>query len=317
MIGNFDSGNFRIAYIGNLPIYISNIEGFYPRQEMKEMEMVQGGPRTVVYEIGKKTIEGSISMPLYINKDGVIDEGCKEILRCADYPGRNFNLIIDRGIMHESLTANEYDDPKSNLKHRRMTFECCVVKKLTINVPTSGSITMQISIVALPEGDDTKINPYYLPTPNSGMMMRQCSYADCSVTLGGTLETGILKFKENVQEFELNIENNTEGLYLLGQHDYASYLILGKTNINGQWTEAIRSEEWADEADNYNHGGYCWREGLKFRIADVSAYIDDVLYEPQEQPLGSGLLKKKTNFKATFEYGWVDENQNLIFKDLI
>lgn len=314
MRGNYDNASLRIGYANGYPIFISSFDGFYTKQEMKDREMTQGGPRTVVYEIGKKTIEGTIEIPLYVDKNGDISEGCRQLIKCADDPTFKLNLEFNRGMMHEPKTADIYNSPTSTLKHKRVTLECCAVSQGTITVPSNGGVTMSFHIKALPDPNNT--NSYDLNIPISDMMVRQCTYADCLITIGEDNAGVPLVFKENVKEFSLNFENNIEELYLLGQNDYANSLIIGKTNINGEWTEAVKSEDWEDEAENYNHGGYVDGEKLRIRLADITGYIDDVLYEPQYQPIAVGLLNKKTKFKATFRYGWVGQTDNLIFRDL-
>ena len=314
MRGTFDTAHLRICYINSLPFYASKIDGFYPKQEMEERALVQGGSRTIIYYIGKKTIEGTISMPIYVGKDGTMAEGCKEIIRCADNPFREFDLVINRGMMHEPLTADVYNSPVATDKHKRMTFDTAAIQKLSINISDSGPATFEVSFVGIPS--KTEENDQNLIVPNEDMMHRQCTYADCLIAIGEDNEGNPLNFKENTKEFSLVFENKIEGLYLLGQDDYATHLYSVKTNIGGQWTEAVHSEEWDDEAGNYNHGGYVDGEKLKLAIADAVGYVEDVLYSPQEQPLGVGLLKKITNFKATFRYGWVDANNNLVFSNL-
>jgi hypothetical protein len=313
MRGNFDSGNLRIATINGIPIYVNSIDGFHTVQEMKEEELIQGGPRTVVYSINKKKINGKISIPLYVDKDGKISEGCKEIIKCADNPTLFFNLKANRGIMHEPNTADIYNSPIKTDKHKRITLECCVVSDLSINIPEQGGITLTVSIIGLPEKNAE--NDYNISPPTSDMMSRQCTYADCIITTGEDEEGKPIIFKENIKDFNLNFNNKIDELYLLGQNDYASALCIGKTNINGDFTEAVKSSEWDDEYENYNHGGYVDDNKLFIRIADIIGKMNDVLYEPQEQPIAVGLICKKTKFKVVFRYGWINDN-NLIFKNM-
>ena len=312
MFGNPDLGNLRVVLINGSPLFCSNVD-FYPKQEMDPVELLQGGPRTLIYSIGKKTFERTLSIPLYVDTDGNIAEPCKEVIRCADNPLRSLSLTMNYGIMGEPLTADLYQSPLSTDSHKRLTLGCCYIQKLTITVENAGPITMEVSIIGLP--DDENEDDYDVDVPTEGLMARQCSFADCIIRSGAD---GSYVYWENIQEFNLSFENKVEPLYLVTQskRDYADYLLAGETHIFGEWTEIKKAEEWDDEKGQWKHGGYFDDFYLKIKIADIVADIRDIVMKPQSQPLGVGILKRKTEFIVTFRHGWVSETRNLVFSDL-
>jgi hypothetical protein len=317
MLGNVDVGHLRVARVNGIPVLVSSISDYFPKQEMEHVELLTGGPRTVVYYIGKKTIRGTLRVPLYLDKDGLIGAGCREIIKCADNPFRQFELYFNFGIQGEKKTALMYQQKWSSSAHWRMLLDPCGVTKLDITVEKNGGANMEIGFVGLPAPFSSNTAEYTLDPEASGLMSRQCSFADCLITrLGDTV------FQEEITNINLSFENDIQELWMLpGSQatsvDYARELYLDKkTLIGGSWEELKKSKDWANEMTAWNHGSYAEDDDLRIRFADIRARIQNVLYEPQEQPLNVGVLRKKTNFKAVFEYGWVSAQDNLVFPEL-
>jgi hypothetical protein len=320
MRGNADIGQLRTIYINNLPLAVSSIDDFFPKQNIAQTSMLQGGGRTVIYEIKEKTIEGSITCPLCVDKNGSVTEGCRELLRCADNPTRNLNLVMNFGVMGEPKTATTYTSRGAETQ-KRLTIATGVITDLTLSIDKEGPVSINCKIQALPDKENE--NDYnFEDIPIENYMARQCSYADCLICQGEQEENYV--FLDSVNEFKINFSNKIDPLYLLRKEstDYASELALEETVITGEWTEIKKASEFhlipggQGEIAHWMHGGYYQDVFLKFFIADISGAIRDLLYKPQTQPLGIGILKRKTEFIATWRYGWVSEIDNLVFENL-
>lgn len=316
MRGNVDSGHLRIAYINGIPIALSATSKVFPEQEMKNIDLLQGGPRTRVYAKDRKRITGSLDIPLYLDKDGNVAEGCREVIRCGDNPMKLFSLAMNFGVMGRERTALAYQKKWDTSLHRRLTFSCAAVRSLDLTADRNGNVNMKLEFIALPEDDDAKINDYDFNVPYTDLMSRHASFADCIIT-----KEEDTVFMKDVTNFNLNWDNPVEEIYLVPgtpdmSRDYAHYLYLEKgTVIKGSWEEIKRAEEWDNELEAYNHGGYADDDYVRIRIADIMGEIRDPLYDLQEQPLMPGILRKKINFMATFRDGWIEDgsDHNMIF----
>ncbi len=319
MLGNVDIGHLRIIYVNDLPLIVKSTSTIYPTQEMDIIDLTQGGIRSHVYTKEKKTIQGNLSIPLYLNKNGEVAEACKKIISLADNPLNNFNLAMNFGVMGTERTALLYQKKWDTSLHRRLTFECAVINKLSLTIEKNSNVSLELSFIALPEKEDSLINDYDFEVPYENLMSRHCSFADCIITrLDDTV------FLKDITNFSLEWENPMELIYLIPgspemSRDYANYIALSKsTKITGYWEELKRACDWSDELSKWNHGGYARGDIIKVRIADITGIIQDPLYKLEEQPLSVGILKKKTNFIATFRGAMIYENNpvNMIFPDL-
>lgn len=238
MLGNVDSGHLRIIYINDLPLIVKSTSNVFPIQEMEIIDLTQGGIRSHVYAKEKKTIQGNLSIPLYLNKEGEVAEACKKIISLADNPLNDFKLAMNFGVMGAERTALLYQEKWDTSLHRRLTFECAAISKLSLNIDRNSNVNLELSFYALPEKNDSLINDYDFDVPYQDLMSRHCSFADCVITrLDDTV------FLKDITNFSMEWENPMELIYFIPgspemSRDYAHYIVLSKsTKITGSWEE--------------------------------------------------------------------------------
>ena len=201
MLGNFDFGNLRLIFINDLPLLVEDTSDIFPIQDIKEIRLLQGGPRSNIYMIGIKRLNGKISLPLYLDKDGQVSAACKEIFMCADNPFKTFELKMDFAVMGEERTALSYQGKWDTSRHKRLTFNTCAIKNLSIKSDSNKQLSLDIDIIAIFDPDNE--NDYELTAPVLDLMSRRCTLADCILTRDNNIV-----FIDTLSEFTMQFTNN-------------------------------------------------------------------------------------------------------------
>jgi len=309
-----DIGHIRVVYINGNPLLVRTIDDYFPIQEINPVTLIQGGPRTLVYDINKKVYHTKLSVPVYLNVDGEVAEPIKEIIRYADNPTLgDLSIGANFSVMDPNITARPYNHPYRTSEHKRLTLGCAAIPKLKITTREKGLVTIDFEVIGLP--DLKNENDYDFAMDTDGLMSRYCSFADCLVTV----KEGSEKiFKEDITELSLEFNNKLEPLYLLApdSQDTASLYYLMETVVTGEWQSIKRVTDWDNERLTWKHGGHAMDEYIKIRIADMLATIRDCVYHPRTQPLGVGILKQVDQFLAVWRSGYLSQTKNLVFEGL-
>lgn len=257
-----------------------------PVQEMDEMYYIQGGPRSAIANIGSKHIEGSISLPVRVDKDGNLDPILIELLDNAQNPDTALVIETNHVLANLNITANDGGTNDNEL----LTLDCCIVKDLTLTASPADGVKIRADIRGM---YDTRLESELIVPPEGYLLHRQLSFADCDVS---RYESDM----RTVSNFEIKIQNEVEmPVFLMTltetPHDQPGLIGISSCKWTGFFEEVLRR---GVEQETYIHGGFMVDQNLQLAFGPLIAKIDVPLFKIGEQPLDSSYLKRKTEFFA-------------------
>ena len=256
----------------------------FPVQEVDEIYLIQGGPRSAIANIGTKHIEGEITMPLRVNKDGSLETAARILLENAQNPDTSLTIETNHILSYLGVTAFSGGTDNNDL----VNLDCCVVKKLTLSASESDGINIKADIIGM---IDSRAESDLISPPDNFLLHRQLTFADCDAS---RMESDM----RTISSIEISIDNEIELLYFLMQ--------IGETPYDQPNSFGVKSCKWTGffeevmrkgvEQETHIHGGFMVEENLTLQFGPVKALYKVPMFKIGEQPLASGYLKRKTDF---------------------
>jgi hypothetical protein len=259
----------------------------FPIQEVDELYLIQGGPRSAIGNIGIKTIEGQISSPVRVDGNGDLDPAIIELLENAQNPDTILTIETNYSLsMLDQITAENGGTNNNSL----LTFDSCLVKDLVLSVSNEEGGKIVVSIIGMiDERQETEI----ISPPEGFLLHRQLSFADCDVS---RYESDM----RTISQLQIHITNEVEVLKFLrnpdeGRYDQPNCFGVQSTRWEGYFEEILRR---GADLETYIHGGFMQDSRLQLDFGKIRATINVPLFKIAEQPLTSAYLKRKTEFFA-------------------
>lgn len=263
-------------------LLVSNCE-IQRKQDIDVKWFIQGGPRSSIADIGKKWIEGQITFPLRVDRDGDVLTPIRELLLNAENPASTLKIDTNHLLSHLTLTAEDGGSDNNSL----VSLDGLVVKSLTI----SAAPEKDVEIVCQLYGTIDLRTPGDYVNPEDVAITRKITWADCDASrFSSAMRT--------VSNMEFKIENTIqETVFLTNMYeqrdDQIKYFGVKEVRWQGAYEEFLRL---GAETENYFHGGWKVGENVIFNFGAVRFLSRVPLFQVSEQPLTSKFLIRKSKF---------------------
>lgn len=256
----------------------------YPRQEIGVKYYIQGGPRSSIADIGKKWVEGQITFPLSVDRNGNILTPIKDILKNAEKPIDNITIDTNHVLSHLSITGEDGGTDNNEL----VSLNDLVVKSLKISASPDRNVSMTCSLYGTIDTREPGdyINPENIP------ISRKITWADCDASRYSSQ-------MRTISNMEFSIENTIQDTifltnYITGERsDQVKYFGVKETKLEGTFEEFLRL---GIEVNNFAHGGWIVNENVIFDFGAVKFLTRVPLFQKSEQPINSKLVLRKSKF---------------------
>lgn len=274
----------------------------FPVQEVDQAYYIQGGPRSAIADIGVKHVEGEISCPVRVDKDGELEPAVIELLKNAQTPATALMIETNHVLSDLSITAENGGTDNNQL----LTLDCCVISSLSLSASFDAGVKIRASIIGM---IDARQETDIIAPPNGYLLHRQLSFADCDISR-------YQSDMRTVDDFEIKIDNKVELVKFLmtpGERtDQPALLGVTSCKWGGYFQEVLRR---GAEAETFIHGGFMVGENLEFQIGNINATIAVPLFKIGEQPLTANVIKRRTDFFAQIPPA-LDNNAGDLFRYL-
>lgn len=277
----------RAININGNYIIVENFD-LSPVQEVEELYLIQGGPRSAIGNIGLKHLEGQISCPVRVDNNGNLEAALWSLLDNAQNPDTPLVIQTNHTLSYFGLTA-EHGGSNSN---QLVNLDCCVVKELTLNATNDlkSGVKLTASIVGT---IDTNTPTVFVSPPDDYLLHRQLSFADCDAS---RYESDM----RTVSQLEIKINNDVKlEAFLVGvdgqRFDQPQVIGIAECKWTGHFEEILRK---GVEVETFIHGGFMQNENLQFQFGPITATIKVPMFKIATQPLTANYLKRKTEFFA-------------------
>ncbi len=289
----------RAEYATGLLVRSVKINGYYllldnctlhQTQDIETSEKyLQGGPGQSVSLINAKKISGQISCPLRINKNGLIENGVKELLKHAEYPINGLSIQTNHAFSHYNITAESHATDNNEL----ITISTAVISNLTLSCSPDNEVKVSADFEGML--DSRTIEDFILPD-QLDILGRSISWGDCDisrsessmrstnsidVTIANTLDTPI---------FLIPYYDNPE---LSVRSDQIHHVGVTATKWSGKTTELLRK---GAETHTHIHGGWIEQDNLTIKLGPVTATFTTPLYKVAQLPLTPSVFTRTTEW---------------------
>lgn len=254
---------------------------------------LQAGPGSSIAFFDAKKISGSMSFPIRINDQGIIDPAVIEILNHAQNPITGLTLDTNHILIHETLTAEDLATDNNQL----ITIDNLIVSSLVLSCSSGDVLKASINFEGMIEVYN---NSGFVVPDSNNYLGRALTWGDCDA------------FREEssmrtVSSFNINITNAIESpaflLPYFSPEDTETTIrsdqiqILGIRSIKwgGSITELLRS---GAELDTFIHGGWMLNENLTFNIGPIKILFQNPLFKIGQLPLTPSVLTRTTEWST-------------------
>lgn len=278
---------------------IVNESSLCPSAEVDQIFYIQGGPRAAIANVGLRYLQGQITIPVRVDRDGALEPAVRSLLDCAENPSAETALRIDTNhiltLDNSNTSSDDYKAVMAEIwatsSNAPLSFDCCLVKSLKLIASDQG-VSLEAGIVGVIDK-----RAEYIAPPATYMLHRQLSWSDCNAS---RIESAM----RNVSQIQITIDNDIKTPTFLMPFDTEANQrtdqpqFLGVQNVKwgGFFEEMLRV---GMETDTYIHGGFMQNENLVLEFGPIAAKISVPLFKVSEQPISQiKLLKRKTEFFA-------------------
>lgn len=254
---------------------------------------LQAGPGSAIGFFDAKKISGSLSFPIRINDQGIVDPAVVEILNHAQNPIAGLVLDTNHILAHQELTAEDYATDNNKL----ITIDTLIVSSLQISCSSGNVLKASINFEGM---IDEYNNSEYIVPENDNFLGRAITWGDCDA------------FREEssmrtVSSFNINITNTIESpVFLLPyfspgddeqtvRDDQIKFLGIRSVKWGGSITELLRS---GAELETFIHGGWMMNENLTFKMGPITAKFQNPLFKIAQLPLTPSVLTRTTEWST-------------------
>jgi hypothetical protein len=260
-----------------------------PQQEINLIHLIQGGPGAAVANIGIKKIEGQITCPIRVNRNGVIDPAVKALLQHAETPMSALRIDTNHVLSHVFLTAESGGTDNNQL----LSLDTVVITELKITATPEGGVQLTAQVVGMIDARDP--SDYAAPAPGQ-LLGRELNWSDCEASRWESQ-------MRTISSLEITITNEVEALAFIQpintlgneRDDQIDLVGVKSCKWSGKLEELMRL---GAEKETYIHGGWMQNENLRLVFGPITAMITCPLFKIAEVPLTSKTIKRTSEFFA-------------------
>lgn len=272
----------RHVRINGNPIFIDRFD-VQPKQEIEVKWYIQGGPRASIANIGKKWIEGQMSFPVRVDRDGLLPQAIRDILINSEYPIESLRIDTNHTLSYMGITAENGGSDDNTL----LSLDDVVVRSCTISISPNSEVKINVNFFGT---IDTNIAGNYI-TPEDTEIGRKLTWNDCDASRYSSA-------MRTVSLLEFTIENTIEdAVFLTAMDEQRSDQIklfgVKQCKWTGRYEEILRL---GAETENFFHGGWKVGENVKFDFGGIKFFTRVPLFEMTEQPLTASMIVRKSKF---------------------
>ena len=213
-------------------------------QEITKPDVIDGRLDKTVYQLGPKTVEGTLSFPLIADVLPDAFAGCPNV---TDVQTGIAGTLLDniwcwatarnpqgRMLYHDSEIEIRYAN------HAAFKFDSATVNTFALNITHGETVNVDIGVIGRgrtpSDGDPSKVGSK--PTIEDFLApARVLTWNDATVNgIGGCSNPEDLFFSNQVREFTLEINNNADRFYTLNASLFPADVNVGQREITGSIT---------------------------------------------------------------------------------
>lgn len=254
---------------------------------------IQGGPGASVSNIQAKKVTGTISCPVRVNDQFILEPAITDILRHAQNPVTALSMDTNHLLVHRSLTAEDGGTDNNQL----LRIDSMLVTSLSLTCSQNEAANLQISFEGM---IDSSTNSDYALPGNFDVLGRALTWGDCDAfreeSSMRTITSFTLTITNTVETPVFLIPYQDEGSGLVStRDDQIQFLGISSVKWTGSFTELLRS---GVELNNFIHGGWMQGENLTFKIGPITANYITPLFKISQLPLTSSVLTRTTEWST-------------------
>lgn len=259
-------------------------------QEMEQRTFVQGGARPAIATIGAKSIEGSIKLPVRLDRSGQVEAGIRALLEHAELPMTALRLDTNHVLSTVLQTTAEHGGTDDN---RLLSLDCMVIKKLTLSCEEKGKVMLSCDLEGMIDQQNAS-ETFVSPPSDMKRLGRILTWSDCWAR---RRESAM----QTVSRLEISITNTlSKKAYILPadtpvelRDDQISLLAVKSCVWEGTFAETLRV---GADKDTYIHGGYMKGENVTLHWGPIRATAQVPLFRISESPYDEGVMKRTSRF---------------------
>ncbi len=289
----------RHVRINGNPIFIDRFD-VQPKQEIEVKWYIQGGPRASIANIGKKWVEGQMSFPARVDRDGLLPQAIRDILINSEYPIQSLRIDTNHTLSYMGITAENGGSDDNTL----LSLDDVVVRSCTISVSPNTEVKINVSFFGT---IDANIAGNYI-TPEDTEIGRKLTWNDCDASRYSSA-------MRTVSLLEFTIENTIEDAVFLTamdeqRSDQNKLFGVKQSKWSGRYEEILRL---GAETENFFHGGWKVGENVKFDFGGIKFYTRVPLFEMTDQPLTASMIVRKSKFISLTSPSQSNQQGKLIY----
>ena len=210
-------------------------------QDVTKPEVFDGRADPTVYQLGPKTVEGRLSLPIVADTTTV--NHCPTAVGGPNSAaGQLLNKIWCWATGRSNMGRMMHDDMEMVIRyanHAAFKFDRVVADSLGISVPQSEAITMDLNVIGRTR---QRIAQPWQSNPESNAVdflapARLLTWNDCTVyAQEGCWSDAILFYSNQVRTFNFELKNNAARFYTLNGSLFPMDINVGKREITGSVT---------------------------------------------------------------------------------
>jgi hypothetical protein len=259
-------------------------------QEHNLNNYIQGGPAYAIYNLGAKKYEGSISFPLRVDQDGILETASRILLQYAAKPMSE--LTIDTHHLLSSKTTTVLDPGTDNNKN--LSLNSVVINNLTISCSENNNVVVRLDVTGMvDEENESEFN-----FSTDFILGRTLSWADCNAS---RKESSM----RTTSSIEAKIENelvtpvflmpylSSPGSGVTESKDQIELIGVQSTKWSGSFTEVMRN---GADLNTFIHGGLMHDSNLILQFGPVTATFPNPVFKIGQTPLTAQIIRRTTEW---------------------
>lgn len=262
------------------------------KQEISSPEVIDSRYDKTVYQLGPKTVEGTIAFPAVYDLQGganIVDALYRYAV-IRDPNGLMFPLDFD---VKYAVTNNP--------NVASFQYQGCIVNTFQFSVTQSEVVNISSGVIGL---NRTETTEFAVPSATQIQNTRIVTWADARVQLYGGALSNVIG-GQYVRNFEININNNAERYYTLNKYLFPQAIAPRKRDINGSigilgrhndlGALALSNEERCSESTKVAWG---FQPDISQEECNSSFVIitPNVVFQIEEMSLTNDLFETTVNF---------------------
>ncbi len=254
---------------------------------------IQGGPGSSISNIQFKKISGSISCPIRVNDEFILEPAITAILNHAQNPISALSMDTNHLLVYNNITAeNGGTDDNQLLKINSM-----VVNSLTLTCSQNETANLQINFEGM---IDSETNSEFAVPGSFDVLGRALTWGDCDASREESSMRTITSFSLTITNqvetpvFLIPYQTEASGIAST-RNDQIQFMGISGVKWTGTFTELLRS---GVELNTFIHGGWMQGENLTFKIGPITAKYITPLFKISQLPLTPSVLTRTTEWST-------------------